>query len=65
MEVDGYRHVQCLNNACERPANANVPIEVVAPGVIALPTLHCRSCRQALADAPDTTSVKPEEPRDA
>jgi hypothetical protein len=40
-----YLRVRCVAEHCANPAHTSVPVEEVAPGVLALPRLICRSCR--------------------
>jgi hypothetical protein len=45
MIIVKHLHVRCVNKQCPRPADAQVPVPEIAPGVIAPPVdPRCASC---------------------
>lgn len=44
MKVARFIRVRCTNEQCPRPADAQVPVEIVAEGVISRPRLLCHGC---------------------
>jgi hypothetical protein len=59
MEISRYLHVVCVAAHCTAPADAHVPIPVVAPGVISYPTrLRCATCDCDLKVMDDAANAK-------
>jgi hypothetical protein len=55
MLLNAEIKVKCVNPDCAKPADTRVPIEEVAPGVLAYPggrDLRCKSCGHAIWTEP-------------